>query len=64
MADCSETYSSRRVLLEEEFISATCSLTSSITSAYQVAIQLFVVTTKEIYMRTQAVSAKRLNVKK
>ena len=32
--------------------------------ALQVAIQMFVVTTREIYMRTQAVSAKRLNVEK
>ena len=30
--------------------------------AFQVAIQLLVVTTREIYIRTQAVCAKRLNV--
>ena len=29
---------------------------------FQVTIQLLVVTTKEIYMRAQAVCAKRLNV--
>ena len=32
--------------------------------AVEVAIQLLVVTTKEIYMRTQAVCAKRLNVER
>ena len=30
--------------------------------AFQDAIQLLVVTTREMYMRTQAVCAKRLNV--
>ena len=32
--------------------------------AFQVAIQLLVVTTKEIYMRTQAVCVKRLNAER
>ena len=32
--------------------------------ALQVAIQLLVVTTKEIYMRIQAMCAKRLNVER
>ena len=33
-------------------------------NAYQLAIQLLVVTTREIYIRTQAVSAKCLNVER
>ena len=32
--------------------------------AFQVAIQLLVVTTREIYMRTQVVCAKRLNIER
>ena len=33
-------------------------------NGYQLTIQLLVVSTREIYIRTQAVSAKRLNVER